>query len=115
GAVFTHPIATGSAIFDLGGDGLKDFLHMRPRGGIAARHDRRPMARAFLASRYAGPDEEYALFSKIFRAAAGVRPVRIAPVDDDVALLEVRQDILNHVVDGVARLHHQHDAPGWFE
>ena len=57
------------------------------------------------------PMKSNALFRKVLGAAAGIRPVRIAPVNDDVALFQVRQDLLNHVVDGVARLHHQHDAP----
>ena len=40
---------------------------------------------------------------------------RIAAVDEDVSLFDKRQDLFNHVVNGVARLHHQHDAPRRFE
>ncbi len=50
-------------------------------------------------------------FARVFGAAVGVRKVRVAAVDDDVALLEMRQQLLDHLIDRVAGLHHQHDAP----
>ena len=36
--------------------------------------------------------------------------MRIAAVDDDVAGFEMRQHCVDHLIHGVARLHHHHDA-----
>ena len=115
GAVFSHPIATGRAVLNFGGDSLEDGLHMRPGGGIPTGHDGRPPPRAFLATGNAGANVKEALARKVFRAAASVRPMRVAAVDDDVTLFQVRQQIFNHMVDGVAGLDHQHDPPRSFE
>lgn len=30
---FSHPVAAGASVFDFGGHGLEDLLHMRPCGG----------------------------------------------------------------------------------
>ena len=110
GAVFADPVAAGRAVFHLGGDGLEDLLHVRPRGGIAAGHDGRAEARAFLAAGDAGADEENALLGEVFGAAVGVGEERVAAVDDDVALLEMRHDLVDRLVDDVAGLDHEHDA-----
>ena len=48
---------------------------------------------------------------RALRAAVGVGILRVAAVDDDVAFFEMRHDLVDHLVDGVARLHHQHHAP----
>ena len=64
---------------------------MRPRRRAAAGHDGRAEARAFLAAGDAGADEQQALALEVLRAADGVREVRVAAVDDDVARLQVRQ------------------------
>ena len=61
GAVFADPIAAGRAVLDFGGDALENILHVRPRGGRAAGHDARAMARAFFAAGNAGADVEQAL------------------------------------------------------
>ena len=72
GAVFADPVAAGRSVFDLGGDGLEDGLHVRPGGGIAAGHDGGAAARAFFAAGDAGADEENALFGQVLGAAVGV-------------------------------------------
>ena len=36
--------------------------------------------------------------------------MRVAAVDDDVPFFQVRQQAIDHVVDGIAGLHHQHHA-----
>ena len=41
--------------------------------------------------------------------------MRVAAVDDDVALFEMRQQGVDHLVDGVACLNHQHHAAGLFQ
>ncbi len=85
-------------------------FHVRPRGGIAAGHDRGAAARALFAAGDAGADEEDALGGQVLGAAVGVGEERVAAVDDDVAGFEMRQQVVDHLVDGVAGLDHQHDA-----
>jgi len=57
GTIGADPVAAGGAVVGLGGDGLENFLHVRPRGLGSAGHDGGPMARAFLAAGNAGADE----------------------------------------------------------
>ena len=57
GAVFADPVAAGGSVFDLGGDGLEDFLDVGPGSGISAGHDGGAVARAFFATGDAGADE----------------------------------------------------------
>ena len=59
-----------------------------PRFGRAARHDRRAVERALLASGHAHADEVDALLPQRGLAAAGVDEVRVAAVDDHVARLK---------------------------
>ena len=108
GAVRAHPRAARLAV-DLRGDGLED----RAEGGIrllrAARHDRRALERADLAPGDAGPDEVEAVLAQRRLAAAGVLEVGVAAVDDDVALLEERDELVDDRVGGIARLDHDDD------
>ena len=71
-AVFADPVAAGSSVFDLGGDGLEDVFDVGPCGGIAAGHDGGAEARAFFAAGDAGADEEDAFGREIFGAAVGI-------------------------------------------
>ncbi len=114
-AVFADPVAARGSILDLGGDGLEYGLDVRPRGGIAAGHNGWPAARAFFATGDAGADEEDALGGQRLGAAVGVGIERVAAVDDNVAGLEGGQDVVDHLVDGVAGLDHEHDAARAFE
>ena len=68
-----------------------------------ARHDRRPGARALLAARDAGADEEAALRLDVGGAPDRVGEERVAAVDEDVARLGVRQHRLDELVDRRAR------------
>ena len=63
-AILADPVAAGRAVFDLGGDGLEDLLHVRPRCRISAGHDGRAAARAFFAAGNAGTDEENAFLAQ---------------------------------------------------
>src|SRR6266436_4430073 len=36
--------------------------------------------------------------------------MRVAAVDDDVSFFQVRQQAIDHMIDGIAGLHHQHHA-----
>ena len=111
GAVFAHPVAAGRSVFDLGGDGLEDGFHVRPCGRIAAGHDGWAEARALFAAGDAGADKQNAFCGQIFGAAIGVGKQRVTAVDDDVARFKIGQHMVDRLVNGVARLDHQHDAP----
>ncbi|MNU73105.1 hypothetical protein D3C71_625820 [compost metagenome] len=96
----------------LGRDALEDRLHHLPGRRRAARHDRRPLARAFLAARHARADEAQALARKVGVAPFRVGVQAVAAVDDDVILVEQRNELLDHLVDRRAGLHHDLDLAG---
>ena len=108
GAVRTHPRAARLTV-DVGGDRLEQ----RPEGRIrllrAARHDRRTLERADLTPGDPAPHEVDAVLAQRLLAAAGVLEVGVAAVDDDVALLEERDQLVDDRVGGVARLDHDDD------
>src|SRR5262249_38666148 len=60
-AFVADPVAARRAIGGLGSDRLKDRLEVRPRCGIAAGHDRRPLEGALLAAGHTRADVEEAL------------------------------------------------------
>ena len=76
----------------------------------AAGHDRRPGERTDLAAGDAGADEVEADLAQPRLTAAGVVEVRVAAVDDDVAGLEQRDELVDDGVGGRARLDHDDDA-----
>ena len=62
------------------------------------------MPGALLTARDARADEEETLGLELVRPADRVGVVRVAAVDDDVALLEVRGQLVDEGVDGLAGL-----------
>ncbi len=112
GAVLTHPITAGIAVRGLGTDRLENLFHVRPRRRAAARHQRRPGQRAFLAAGDTGADVEQALALDMFRASDGVGEMRVAAVDDDVARFEHRDEFLDEIIDRLAGFHQQHHLAG---
>ena len=68
--------------------------------GIAARHDRRALEGPFLAARDARADKEQPLAFRVPGAPGRVGEMRVAAVDQDVARLEQRDQLVDHVVDG---------------
>ena len=115
GALFAHPIAARRAVVHLRGDALENIFDVRPRGGRTAGHDARTVPRAFLAAAHAGADVQQPLALDIFRAAVGVFKQRIAAVNDDVARLQHRQQMLDEFVHRLAGLDHEHHAARLFE
>src|SRR5690606_1484656 len=105
------PVAAGDAVH-LGRDVLEDALHVGPGLRVASGHDRRSVTRALLAAGDASADEPYAGLRELLAAPPGVAEVRVAAVDDDVARLEVGEEVGDHPVDGRARLDHQHHSAG---
>jgi hypothetical protein len=96
----------------LGRDALEDRLHHFPRGKRPARHDRRALARAFFAARHTRADEAQALAAQVRIAALGVGVEAVAAVDDDVVLVQQRNQLLDDLVDRRAGLHHDLDLAG---
>ncbi len=84
-AAFADPVATRNAAVDHRRDRLEDGFDVRPRLGIAAGHEGRAVARAFLTAGDAGADKEDALFLELLVAAHGVLIEGVAAIDDDVA------------------------------
>jgi hypothetical protein len=70
---------------------------------IAAGHERRAVARAFLAAGNAGADEENAFFLERVVAAHGVLVEGVAAVDDDVAFFEQRHEQVDEFIHRRAR------------
>src|SRR5690606_24580173 len=66
-------------------------------------------------SGHARADEAKALRLELASAPDRIREIRVAAVDDDVAGLEEREELLDELIDGRARLHHEHDLAGTFE
>ena len=109
GAVGADPGAAGLAV-DVGGD----LFQQRAEGVVgllgAAGHDRGAVEGAFLAAGDADADEVQVLLGQRGFAAAGVLVVRVAGVDDDVARLQQRLELLDHGVDRLAGLDHDQHA-----
>ena len=109
GAVFADPVAAGFAVFGFGGYRLQDGFDVRPGVGVAAGHDGRPVARAFFAAGDANAEVADALFAQGGNAAVGVGVVAVAAVDNDVAGLQIGQQLGDGLVYGISGAHHQHD------
>ena len=91
-----------------------DRLQHRAEGLVgllrAAGHDRGAVQRALLAAGDAHADEVQVLLAERGLAAAGVLEVRVAAVDDHVAGLEQRGELVDHGVGGRARVDHDEYA-----
>src|SRR5690606_25231163 len=94
---------------ELGRDRLEDRLGVLPLLLWAADHDRRAVARALLATGHADAEEADALVTQVLEAPLAVGIERVAAFEDGVALIEMRQQLLDHVVDGLAGLDHDDD------
>jgi len=90
-------------------DRLKDRRHHGIGIFLAAWHDGRSMQCAILSTRHARADIVDALSCKLDGAAFRILVEGVAPIDDQIAFLEEREQLLNDIVNRPARLHHQHD------
>merc|ERR1719435_797027 len=92
-AALAHPVAAG-ILPDLGADGLEDGLDGGPGPRVAAGHQTRPVPRSLLSSGHTRAHEEDALVLQILDPPDRVLVLGVAPVDDDVPLLEERHQLL---------------------
>ena len=116
GAVGGDPCAAGCAVLgSLSGNLLEHGADVLVGlGGAAGHHGGAPEG-AFLTAGHADAHEVHALLGQCALAADSVGEVGVAAVDDDVTLVQQGGELLDHGVDGCARLHHDQDAAGRFE
>ncbi len=100
---------------DLRRDRLEDRAEFLVGLRRSAGHDRRPEQRPDLTAGNAAADEVQAVLAQGGLAAAGIDEVRVAAVDDDVALVEQWHQFVDDRVGRIARLDHDDDRPGSFE
>lgn len=93
----------------------EDLLDVGPSGGRAAGHERGTVTGTLLTTGHTGTNELEALGLELLASADRVRVVRVAAVDDNVALLEVRLELANKVVDSLAGLDEENDSAGLLE
>lgn len=108
----TDPLAACLAV-RLGGDALEDVLDERPGLLVTTGHDGGAVAGTLLTTGDTGTDEADTLLLEVLGAAVGVGEVRVATVDDDVALFNsaLGEEELDEVVDGLAgHDEHHHDS-----
>ena len=108
GAVLAHPVAAGGAVVHFGGDGLEDGLDVRPGVRRAAGHDGRSVTRALLAPGDAGADVKQPFGFDVLGAAHRIVIVGVAAVNDDVARLQMGDELLDEGVHRGAGFDHQH-------
>jgi|TARA_R110002003_G_scaffold2257_1_gene24148 hypothetical protein len=131
-ALVADPLAAGLAV-GLRGDGLEDILCCRqlysivacpnsyldvwPRLLVTTRHDARAVASTLLSTRNTSSDETDALLSKVLGTAVRIGVVRVASVDDDVALLDTTlgEKKLDEVIDRLSGHDEHHHATGLLE
>jgi hypothetical protein len=80
--------------------------------GVAARHHAGAFQRPFLAAGDAHADEAKTFFLERVETPVGVGEERIAAVDDDVALVQMRSELGDDVVHRLARLDQYDDRAG---
>lgn len=110
----TNPLATSFAAA-LGRDALQDILDVWPSLLVTTGHDGGTVAGTLLTTGYTGTNESQALGVEVLSSAVGVGEVGVTTIDDDVALLEERQQLLDPVVNGLSGLDEEHDAAGALE
>ena len=103
-----NPIAAWLAV-GLRGSLLEDLLDRRPRLSRTAGHERGAVTGTLLTAGNTRADKEKALGLELLRAADRVGVVRVTTVNDDVALLEVRYELLDESVDSRTGLDEEDD------
>ncbi|SPY01538.1 Uncharacterised protein [Neisseria meningitidis] len=111
--VAANPVAARLALRRFGGDGLENRFNSRPCGFIAAGHDRRAVTRAFFATGNARADKTDAFCRQLVGAASRIGIVGVAAVNNDVALFQKRNELLDKIVNNRTSAHHHHDF-AWF-
>lgn len=115
GTLVTDPVTAGLAVVTLGGDALEDLLDVRPGRLVTTRHERGAVTGTLLTTRDTAANEVDALLGQVLGTAVAVGEVGVTTVDDDVTLLEVRQESLDELVNGLTSHDQEHDTAGALE
>ena len=102
-------VGHAGVVAHFGGYRFQDGLHYLPRRFVTAGHDAGTTPCPFRTARNAGPEEADVFGLEVLVAAVGVVVVAVPPVDDDVTLVQLRQQTLDHFIDDLAGGHQQHD------
>jgi len=114
-AVRTHVGNARLAVRRFRGDFGENRRNQVVSVALAARHDGRPFQRAFFTARHAGADEMQPGLCQFLIAANGVGEMRVAAVDENIALFQQRLERCNGGVRRLARLHHEQNAARFFQ
>lgn len=98
------------AVGRFGGDRLEQRLDQGVRLGRAAGHQARSVEGAFLAAADAHAQKADAQRRQTRLAPLSILKVAVAAIDDQVARLQERDELIDDRVDRGARLDHQQDA-----
>ena len=105
--VLAYPVAA-RAVSHLCADLLEDGRNDGPCSLRTAGHQGRTLESAFLSTRNAGTDVEQTFALNICSTTVGVGIVGVTAVDDDVAGLQQRDELVDEIVDSLTCLHHKH-------
>ena len=94
-----------------GRKGLEDRLKPLDDLFVAADHHAVADLQTPDAAAGAGVDEVQALLLELLGAPNGIFVVGVAAVDDDIAFGQIRPQLLDGLIDGIARWNHQPDGP----
>jgi hypothetical protein len=110
----TDPVAAGLTI-GLGSNALEDVLDVWPCLLVTTGHERRAVTGTFFTTGDTSSDETDTLLGEVSGAAVGIGVVGVTAVDDDVALVAVRQKLLNEVIHSRTGHDQQHHTTGLLE
>ena len=88
---------------------------MGPGGVGTTGHERGTVSGTLLTTRDTGTNKEQTLLLELVSSSDRVGVVRVTTVNDDVALFEVRLELGDKVVDGLAGLDEENDTAGTLE
>jgi hypothetical protein len=113
GAAPPDPRAAGDDVAgpDLGRDRLEDGLDVCPGLASAPGHDAGAVACALLPPGDTGAEVQQVPSLERLQAMLCVLVPGVAAVDNDVARLQQRRNLVDHRLGRAARLHHHHDPP----
>lgn len=103
GASLTNPI-TARLTERFSGSSLEDGLNRGPGGCRTTGHEGRTVTSTLLSSRDARANEQEALLLELLGPSDGVGVVGITAIDDDIALLEMGNKLLNKGINSIASL-----------
>ena len=109
------PIATRLTLRGFRGNRLENRFNSFPCTLISARHDRRAVPRAFLSAGDSHADKQNTFFGKVTGASGCIRIIGISSVNDDIALIQKRQQLFDKVVNHRTCLNHQHNFSWFFQ